>query len=296
MIESVRETAEQQLCLSPWEQVQLARHKDRPRTRDYIRLMCKNFFELRGDRRSGDDPTIIGGLANFADRTIMIIGHQRDRSAEQGQESYANIPRPEGYRKARRLMLQAEKFGVPVICLIDTPGSCSVLQAEQIGLAQAIAENLMMMSVLRVPIVAVVIGEGGGEGALSLGLADRILMLEHSIYTIASPEVAAAILWRDNTQVAHVAEIMCITAQEVLELGLIDTIISEPVGGAHLDHCISSQMLSEQLQRQLRELAIVPLQDLLEQRFAKFRNIGYCAIDEKSGKCSKYIEKGIKTC
>jgi acetyl-CoA carboxylase carboxyl transferase beta subunit/acetyl-CoA carboxylase carboxyl transferase alpha subunit len=269
---------EKQLLLSPWDQVQLARHKDRPHTTDYIRLMCKGFFELRGDRRYGDDPAIIGGLATFADRTIMMVGHQKGRDARQRQACNSGMSHPEGYRKAQRLMRHAEKFGFPVVCLIDTPGAFPGIEAEQRGQAQAIAESLALMTTLRVPIVAVVIGEGGSGGALALGLADRVLMLEHSIYTVASPEAAASILWRDNTRAAQAAEAMRITALDLLKLGVIDGIIPEPAGGAHLDHSTSGQFLAEHLHKILTELVMTPMRDLLEQRHTKFRNFGHFSL------------------
>ena len=268
--------AEKQPSLSPWEQVQLARHKERPHTADYIRLICKSFFELRGDRRYADDPAIIGGLATFVDRTIMVVGHQKGRDTKQRQVCNSGMPHPEGYRKAQRLMRHAEKFGFPVVCLIDTPGAFPGFEAEQRGQAQAIAESLAIMTTLHVPTVAVVIGEGGSGGALALGLADRVLMLEHSIYTVASPEAAASILWRDNTLAAQAAEAMRITALDLLKLGVIDGIIPEPVGGAHLDHSTSGQFLTEQLHEVLTELAMIPICDLLEQRHTKFRNLGGC--------------------
>lgn len=268
------QNTEVQSALSPWDQVQLARHKDRPYTADYIQLLCENFFELRGDRRYADDSAIIGGLATFAERTVMVIGHQKGRDNKQRQARSFGMPHPEGYRKAQRLMRHAEKFGFPVICLIDTPGAFPGLEAEQRGQAQAIAESLAVMSTLRTPTVAVVIGEGGSGGALALGLANRVLMLEHSIYTVASPEAAASILWRDNRLASQAAEAMRITALDLLKLGVIDEIIPEPAGGAHLDHAASSRFLAEQLDRILNELAKTPVQMLLEQRHAKFRNLG----------------------
>jgi acyl-CoA carboxylase subunit beta len=264
--------------LSPWEQVQLARHKDRPHMVDYIRMMCKSFFELRGDRRYADDQAIVGGLATFVDRTVMFIGHQKGRDIKQRQLCNFGMSHPEGYRKAQRLMRHAEKFGFPVACLIDTPGAYPGLEAEQRGQAQAIAESLEIMTTLRVPIVAVVIGEGGSGGALALGLADRVLMLEHSIYTVASPEAAASILWRDNKLAAQAAEAMRITASGLLELGVIDGIIPEPIGGAHLDHFTSVQFLAKQLHTVLTELVMISIDDLLEQRYAKFRKLGHFSV------------------
>lgn len=274
---------EKQPALNAWDQVQLARHQDRPYTADYIRLICKDFFELRGDRRYADDPAIMGGLATFAERTVMIIGHQKGRDNKQRQLCSFGMPHPEGYRKAQRLMRHAEKFGFPVICLIDTPGAFPGLQAEQRGQAQAIAESLAIMSTLRIPTVAVVIGEGGSGGALALGLADRVLMLEHSIYTVASPEAAASILWRDSKLAPQAAEAMRIIAPDLLKLGVIDEIIPEPTGGAHLDHAASSRFLAEHLRRILTELVITPIQDLLEHRHTKFRNLGSFSLSPENG-------------
>lgn len=265
-------------AMSTWEHVQLARHKDRPHTLDYIHLMCKNFFELRGDRRYADDPAILGGLATFGERTVMIIGHQKGRDTWQRRACNSGMPHPEGYRKAQRLMRHAEKFGFPVICLIDTPGAFPGLEAEQRGQAQAIAESLALMAALRVPIVAVVVGEGGSGGALALGLADSVLMLEHSVYTVAAPEAAASILWRDTKLAPLAAEAMRITALDLLQLGVIDGVIPEPVGGAHLDYSASSQILVEHLQEILAKLALIPICDLLEQRSAKFRKIGHFSL------------------
>jgi acyl-CoA carboxylase subunit beta len=261
--------------LSPWDQVQIARHKDRPYTADYIRLLGEDFLELRGDRRYANDQAIIGGLLTFAGRTVVLIGHQKGRDQEQRQRCGFGMPHPEGYRKAQRLMRHAEKFAFPVICLIDTPGAFPGLEAEQRGQAQAIAESLIIMSTLRVPTVAVVIGEGGSGGALALGLADRVLMMEHSIYTVASPEAAASILWRDNKLASQAAEAMRITAYDLLDLGVIDAVIPEPEGGAHLNHAGSGQLLSRYLQNTLDELDKITLPTLLSQRHTKFRHIDF---------------------
>ncbi len=260
--------------LSSWDQVQIARHKDRPNTTDYINLLCDHFLELRGDRRHGDDQAIIGGLATFDGRTVMLIGHQKGHDQKQRQVCRFGMPHPEGYRKAQRLMRLAEKFGFPVLCLIDTPGAFPGLEAEQRGQAQAIAESLSVMSALHTPTVAVIIGEGGSGGALALGLADRVLMLEHSIYTVASPEAAASILWRDNTWAAQAAEAMRITAGDLLQLGVIDGVISEAAGGAHLDHVASARSLACSLSRTLAELTELPIKELLERRHSKFRHLG----------------------
>jgi acetyl-CoA carboxylase carboxyl transferase subunit alpha len=264
--------------IHPWDRVQLARHPKRPYTEDYIHLMCQSFFAFRGDRRHSDDQAILGGLATFGERTVVIIGHQKGRGVEQRYACNAGMPHPEGCRKAQRLMRHAEKFGFPVICLIDTPGAFPGLEAEQRGLAQAIAESLVCMATLHVPIVSVVIGEGGSGGALALGVADRILMLENSIYTVASPEAAASILWRDHTQEAQAAAIMQMTAPDLLKLGVIDRIIPEPAGGAHFDHVACSRFLASHVHEMLAELEVIPIHDLVEQRQIKFRQFGHFSI------------------
>lgn len=268
------EPADGQLSLSPWEQVQIARHQDRPYTADYISRLCQTFLELRGDRRYANDQAILGGLATFAGRTVMILGHQKGRDQRQRQQCSFGMPHPEGYRKAQRLMRHAEKFGLPLICLIDTPGAFPGLEAEQRGQAQAIAECLTLMSTLHTPTISVIIGEGGSGGALALGLADRVFMLEHSIYTVASPEAAASILWRDNKRAPQAAEAMRITSQDLLRLGAIDGVIPEPAGGAHVDHQASAHFLADHLSRTLDELTSIDPAALLEQRHRKFRHIG----------------------
>lgn len=260
--------------LSCWDRVQLARHQERPHTADYIRLMCDDFFELRGDRRYGDDRAVLGGLATFAGQTIMLIGHQKGRSLAEKQVCNFGMPMPEGYRKTQRLMRHAERFGFPVVCLLDTPGAYPGLESEQRGIAQAIAENLEVMATLRVQTVAIVMGEGGSGGALALGLADRVLMLEHAIYTVAAPEAAASIVWRDSAFAPEAAEAMRITAQDLLELGVIDGIIQEPPGGAHSHHCAAAQLLGERLCLVLAELVEIPVAELLKRRYARFRCIG----------------------
>ncbi len=260
--------------LSPWDRVQIARHKDRPYTADYISLLCSSFLELRGDRRYANDQAVLGGLANFSGRTVMVIGHQKGRDQKERQQCSFGMPHPEGYRKAQRLMRHAEKFGFPVLCLIDTPGAFPGLEAEQRGQAQAIAESLSLMSILQTPTIAVIIGEGGSGGALALGLADRVFMLEHSIYTVASPEAAASILWRDNKRASQAAEAMRITASDLLQLGAIDNVIPEPVGGAHLDHKAGARLLANTLSQTLESLLKLPIEELLKQRHSKFRHLG----------------------
>ena len=274
MIESKQTQRSESQDVHPWDQAQLARHPDRPCTADLVHLICEDFFTLRGDRRYADNQAILGGLATFAERTVIIIGHQKGRGSEQRQVCNAGMAHPEGYRKAQRLMHHAEKFGFPVICLIDTPGAFPGLEAEQRGPAQAIAECLACMVTLRVPTIAVVIGEGGSEGAMALSLADRVLMLEHSIYTVASPEVTASLLGHDSSRAPQAAEIMQITAPELLRLGVIDGIIPEPPGGAHLNHAGSAQFLSEYVHKFLLEIETTPISDLVGQRQMKFRQPG----------------------
>lgn len=260
--------------LTPWQRVQVARHKDRPYTGDYLRLLFPDFFELRGDRRFADDQAILGGLARFSDRTVMIIGHQKGRDTKERMRSNFGMAHPEGYRKAQRLMQHAERFGFPVLTFIDTAGAFIGLAAEERGIAEAIAENLRDMALLRVPIIATVIGEGGSGGALGIGVADRILMLENSIYTVSSPEAAASILWRDAAYAPQAAEAMKITAPDLLGLGLIDRIVPEPLGGAHRDHGATAEALRTALAEELARVSKLAPDLLLDQRYARLRAIG----------------------
>jgi acetyl-CoA carboxylase carboxyl transferase subunit alpha len=260
--------------LSAWERVQLARHPQRPYTLDYVPLMFSEFVELHGDRVFGDDAAIVGGLATLQARTVMLIGHQKGRDTRDNLLRRFGMARPEGYRKALRLMRHAEKFGMPVVTLIDIPGADPSLVAEERGQAFAIAENLLAMSRLRVPIVSAIIGEGGSGGALALGVADRVLMLENAIYSVASPEAAASILWKDGARGAAAAEAMRITADDLLGFGVVDAIVPEPAGGAHTDHAAAAQKLQEALVAQLSELDGLPLDELVEQRSRRYRAIG----------------------
>ena len=260
--------------LTPWDKVQLARHPHRPHTLDYVHGFCEDFVELRGDRRFGDDAAIAGGLARFDGRTVMIVGHQKGRDARENVKRNFGMPRPEGYRKALRLFQHAEKFGFPVLCFIDTPGAAPDTHSEERGQGRAIAENLLVMAGLKVPIVATVIGEGGSGGALAIGVADQLLMLEHAVYSVAAPEASAAILWRDAAKAPDAARAMKITAQELRELGIVDAIIAEPEGGAHTDGPATIAALGDALREQLGALARLDLATLLERRYAKYRAIG----------------------
>jgi len=260
--------------LSPWERVQVARHKHRPYTRDYIKLMCEDFFELRGDRRYGDDRAIQGGVACLNGRAVVILGHQKGRDTRERMECNFGMAHPEGYRKAMRLMRHAERFHMPVVTLIDIAGAAIDLEAEERGISVAIAENLIGMAQLRTPILCIVTGEGGSGGALGISVGDRILMLEHSIYTVASPEAAASILWRDSAFAANAAETMKITAQDLLERRLIEEIVPEPLGGAQRDPMEMAAILKDTITRNLDELCALPVDELLEARYQRYRAIG----------------------
>lgn len=263
--------------LTPAERVQVARHKDRPYTADYIKLMCDDFFELRGDRRFGDDKALMGGLASIEGRTVMLLGNQKGRDTKDRLERNFGMAHPEGFRKAQRLMQHAERFGMPVVCLIDISGAAPDLEAEQRGVAQAIAESLFVMAGLRTPIVSIVIGEGGSGGALAISVADRILMLEHAIYTVASPEAAASILFREKTRAPQAANAMKIGAVDLYKLGLIEEIIPEPLGGAHRDHQAAAEAVKEAIVRHLDELEGLSLDCLLDKRYRRYRQIGALA-------------------
>lgn len=257
-----------------WERVQLARHPQRPYTLDYLHLAFTEFVELHGDRLFGDDAAIVGGLATLDQRTVMVIGHQKGRDTKENVLRRFGMARPEGYRKALRLMRHAEKFGIPVVTLIDIPGADPSLTAEERGQAFAIAENLLAMAQLRVPIVSVIVGEGGSGGALALALADRVLMLENAIYSVASPEAAASILWKDGARGPEAADAMKITAPDLLGFEIIDAIVPEPPGGAHVDHAAAAQALQAALIRHLSNLDEIDIDDLLAQRSRRYRGIG----------------------
>jgi acetyl-CoA carboxylase carboxyl transferase subunit alpha len=259
---------------TPWERVQLARHPQRPYTLDYLQLAFTDFLELHGDRLFGDDAAIVGGLATLGARTVMVIGHQKGRDTKANVLRRFGMARPEGYRKALRLMRHAEKFGIPVVTLIDIPGADPSLVAEERGQAFSIAENLLALASLRVPIVAVVIGEGGSGGALALALADRVLMLENAIYSVASPEAAASILWKDGGRGAEAAEAMKITAPDLLRFGIIDLIVPEPAGGAHTDHAAAAQALQAAVEEQRARLERLPAERLVAERAERYRAIG----------------------
>ncbi|HET9918517.1 MAG TPA: acetyl-CoA carboxylase carboxyltransferase subunit alpha, partial [Ktedonobacteraceae bacterium] len=253
-----RQTEDIYKHLTAWQTVLVARHKDRPYTADYIRAMFDEFFELHGDHAYADDHAIMAGAAKLDGQTVMLIGHQKGRDLKEKQFRNLGMPHPEGYRKAARLMKQAEKFGFPIICLIDTSGAFPALGDEERGQGEAIASNLYLMARLRVPIIATVIGEGGSGGALAISVADRILMMEHTIYAVAAPEAAANIIWRDKSFAPQAAEAMRISARELKSLDLIDELIPEPLGGAHHNYRVAAENLKAALLRNLHDIQQLP--------------------------------------
>jgi acetyl-CoA carboxylase carboxyl transferase subunit alpha len=260
--------------LTGWQITQLARHIDRPKTSHYIHRMFEDFIELHGDRNYGDDPAIMGGIAKFNGRSVVIIGHQKGADAKEMAYRNFGMPHPEGYRKALRLMKLAEVFEKPILTMIDTPGAFPGVGAEERGQAEAIARNLETMNTLRIPIIISVIGEGGSGGALAIGIGDRILMLENSIYSVISPEGCAAILWKDGRKGEVAAESLKLTAGDLYRLGVIDEIIKEPLGGAHRDPQGMAETLKEVFERHLRELERTDIEELLKMRYEKFRRMG----------------------
>ncbi|ABY34865.1 MAG TPA: acetyl-CoA carboxylase carboxyltransferase subunit alpha [Chloroflexus aurantiacus] len=260
--------------LTPWDRVQLARHPQRPHTLDYIAALCEDFVELHGDRRFGDDPAMVGGMATFAGQTVMVIGHQKGNDTRENMRRNFGMPHPEGYRKAQRLMRHAEKFGLPVICFVDTPAADPTKSSEERGQANAIAESIMLMTTLRVPSIAVVIGEGGSGGALAISVADRILMQENAIYSVAPPEAAASILWRDAAKAPEAARALKLTAADLYDLRIIDEVIPEPPGGAHADRLTAITTVGERLRVHLADLQQRDIDTLLRERYRKYRSMG----------------------
>lgn len=260
--------------LSPWQRVQIARHVQRPYMLDYVSLAFTDFVELHGDRHIGDDKSMPGGFAMLGDQKVMVIGHQKGRDTKENLLRNFGSAHPEGYRKAIRLMRMAEKFNVPIVCLIDTPGAFPGIGAEERNIAEAIAYNLREMMLIKVPIIAVVLGEGGSGGALGIGVADRVLMMENAYYSVISPEGCAAILWKHRKHAPEAAEAMKIAAPDLKKLNLIDGVIPEPVGGAHHDHAAAALALRASVASQLQELLPIPAAQLLQQRYAKFRQYG----------------------
>jgi acetyl-CoA carboxylase carboxyl transferase subunit alpha len=260
--------------LTPWERVQVARHPSRPYTRDYLELAFRDVMELHGDRLSGDDGAVFTGFATIGDRRCLVVAQRKGRDTKERLASNFGMPRPEGYRKAMAKMKVAERFRLPVVCLVDTPGAYPGIDAEERGQAWAIAESILGMCGLRTPIVAVVIGEGGSGGALAIGVADRVLILENSYYSVISPEGCASILWKSRDRAADAAAALRITAEDLLRLGVVDGIIEEPLGGAHRDVEETARRLKAAVLGALGELDAIPAEALLATRYRKYREIG----------------------
>lgn len=261
--------------LSAWQKVQLARHPQRPYSLDYVNYMTDDFVELHGDRLFADDPAVVGGLMTLEDKRVMLIGQQKGRNTKENVYRNFGMAHPEGYRKTQRLMQLAEKFRLPVVTLIDTPGAWAGIGAEERGQFQAIAESLKLMSGLKVPIVSVVIGEGGSGGALAIGVADRILMLEFAIYSVISPEGCAAILWKDQAKVKEAADALKLTAGHLQSYGVVDRVVSEPPGGAHRNPEVMAEELKRVLYEELDYLEHFDADTLIEKRLGKYKQIGY---------------------
>jgi len=267
--------------LTPWQKVQIARHPHRPFTLDYIEMIMEDFIELHGDRFYGDDRALIAGLACIEERRIVIIGHQKGHNTQENINRNFGCAHPEGYRKALRVMKLAEKFKLPIVSLIDTPGAYPGIGAEERGQALAIATNIREMFSLRVPIIVCIIGEGGSGGALGIGVGDRVLMLENAYYSVISPEGCAAILWKDSSQAPLAAQALKLTAQDLLKLGIIDEIVPEPLGGAHKAPQQAALNLKEAILKNLELVSAVDLDTLLNRRYQKFKNIGFFKDKEK---------------
>jgi len=260
--------------ITPWQKALISRHPNRPYTLDYIEAMMTDFVEMHGDRAFADDPAIVSGMAKLEGMPLTVIGHQKGRTTKEKIFRNFGMPNPEGYRKALRVMRFAERFRKPLLTFIDTPGAYPGIGAEERGQGESIARNLSVMSQLKTPILSVVIGEGGSGGALALGVADRILMLEHSTYSVISPEGCAAILWNDGSKASEAAELLKITAQDLFQMKVVDEVVEEPIGGAHRDPRRAAELLKEAVVRNLAEIRNVPFDDLLKLRYEKLRRIG----------------------
>jgi len=260
--------------LTAWQRVQISRHPKRPYTLDYINLLGRDFIELRGDRLFSDDKALITGLLTIENKKFLVLGHQKGRDTKENLYRNFGCAHPEGYRKAMRLMQLAEKFNLPILVFIDTPGAYPGVGAEERGQAQAIALNLREMVSIKTPIIIYVIGEGGSGGALGIGIGDRICVLENAYYSVISPEGCAAILWKNSAKAPEAAEVLKLTGKDLLELGIIDEIVKEPLGGAHRDPELSAQNIKESLLKNLQELSKLSKEKLIEERYGKYRRIG----------------------
>lgn len=260
--------------LTPWQITQMARHPQRPYTLDYIKLIITDFEELHGDRMYADDKALIGGIGRLNGRPVMVLGHQKGRDTAQKVARNFGMPRPEGYRKALRLMKMAERFGLPIVTFIDTPGAYPGIGAEERGQSEAIARNLFEMAQLKTPIISTVIGEGGSGGALAIGVCDRLMMLQYSIYSVISPEGCATILWKSAEKASDAAETLGVTSERLTELGLVDNVVSEPLGGAHRDVEEMATRVKDAIELQLRELESLPVDILVQQRQERLLSFG----------------------
>jgi acetyl-CoA carboxylase carboxyl transferase subunit alpha len=260
--------------LTPWQKTLVARHPRRPYTLDYLRFLVTGFVEVHGDRKYADDPAIVAGFGEFRGRQVVVIGHQKGRDTKEKVYRNFGMPRPEGYRKALRVMAMAEKFGRPILTFVDTPGAYPGIGAEERGQAEAIAHNLREMAKLRVPVLVTVTGEGGSGGALALGVGDRVNMLEFSVYSVISPEGCAAILWRDPAKAREAAAAMKMTAPDLVALDIVDEVVPEVTGGAHVDPPRQAELLGDVLERQLDELTRLPAESLITGRYDRFRRMG----------------------
>jgi acetyl-CoA carboxylase carboxyl transferase subunit alpha len=280
--------------ITPWQRVQIARHPQRPYTLDYIKALCTDFMELHGDRTFSDDAAIVGGLALFEGRPVVVIGQQKGRTVQESMRRNFGMPHPEGYRKALRLMKFAEKFKRPVLCFVDTPGAYPGIGAEERGQARAIAINLMEMAALKTPVICTVIGEGGSGGALAIGMGDRILMCENAWYSVISPEGCAAILFRDSSRAQEAAVALKLTAQELKGLGIVDTVIPEAQGGAHHNPGVTFEALRASLLKNLDLLQNLSMEELMETRYQKFRSLGAWR-DAEAEKATKRRPSKVKS-
>ncbi|MBA3711726.1 MAG: acetyl-CoA carboxylase carboxyltransferase subunit alpha [Pyrinomonadaceae bacterium] len=260
--------------VSAFERVQLARHPERPYTIDYIEYLFEDFVELKGDRRFADDPALVCGMALFHGRPVAVIGHQKGRDIKQRRHRNFGMPKPEGYRKALRVMNTAEKFDRAVITFVDTPGAYPGIDAEERGQAEAIAVNLLVMSRLKVPIVVAIIGEGGSGGALGIGVGDKTIMFENAVYSVISPEGCAAILWKDSSKASQSAESLRLTARDLYRLGVVDVVVREPSEGSHTSHQESARLLDESILNALNEVSKIPSAERIAQRYQKLRHMG----------------------
>lgn len=268
--------------LTPWQKVQVARHSQRPYTLDFIGRLFTDFVEIKGDRRFREDPAIVSGMAWFHEQPVVVIGHQKGRDTKQKIRRNFGMPRPDGYRKALRVMKIAEKFSRPIFCFVDTPGAYPGIDAEERGQAEAIAMNIREMARIEVPIVVTVTGEGGSGGALAIAVGDEILIMEHAIYSVISPEGCAAILWKDASRAEEAAEGLRLTAPQLLELGLVDRIVPEPVGGAHTSHEQAAQILNKYLVEALERSQRLTPKERVEARYEKFRRMGELGLETTS--------------